>query len=64
VRAALLRFLRGALFDDLVELTAVEPHAAAFRAIVDLDVLSLGHDQIDLAAGHSSPTDWLMIPSS
>src|SRR5262245_46121169 len=48
---ALLRFVRSTLFDDLVEFAAVEPDAAAFWAIVDLDVLALGHHQVDLAGG-------------
>src|SRR5690242_3535532 len=46
---ALLHFLCRAFLDDLVELAAIEPDAAAFRAIVDLDVFTLGHDQVDLA---------------
>ena len=29
--------------DDLVELTAVEPDAAAFRAVVDLDSAAVAH---------------------
>src|SRR5687768_8474369 len=33
---------RVAALDDLVELAAVEPHAAALRAVVDLDPLPLG----------------------
>jgi hypothetical protein len=34
-------------FDDLVELAAVEPYAPAFRAVVDLYALAVGHYQID-----------------
>jgi hypothetical protein len=41
----------GGPLDELVELTAIQPDAAAFRAIVDLHVLALGHHQIDLAGG-------------
>ena len=33
------------LLDDLVELTAIEPDTAACRAVVDLDAVSLGHQQ-------------------
>src|SRR5688500_2557610 len=35
--------LRRAALDDLVELAAVEPDAAALRAIVDLDPLPIAH---------------------
>src|SRR3546814_2724424 len=35
----------AAAIDDLVELAAIEPHAAAARAVVDLDAAALGHDQ-------------------
>ena len=41
----------GAALDDLVELAAVEPDAAALRAIVDLDALPVAHRQPDLADG-------------
>src|SRR5690606_13885854 len=37
--------------DDLVELTAVEPHASARGAVVDLDPLALGHDERGLVDG-------------
>ena len=49
------RGLRVAL-DDLVQLAAVQPDAAALRAVVDLDALAIGHHQIHLAmrAGHAS----------
>jgi hypothetical protein len=33
--------------DDLVKLTAIKPHAATLRAIVDLDAQAVGHDKID-----------------
>src|SRR3954452_16973405 len=36
----------GAL-DDLVELAAVKPDAAAFRTILDLNALAIRHHQID-----------------
>src|SRR4030095_16350154 len=32
--------------DDLVELPAIQPHAAAGRAIVDLDAGALRHDEL------------------
>src|SRR5687768_13727158 len=35
----------GLSLDDLVQLAAVEPHAAALRAVVDLDPLPLTHHQ-------------------
>src|SRR5258708_38191370 len=38
-----LRSRRGPL-DDLVELATVQPNSPAFRAIVNLDALTLGHD--------------------
>src|SRR5690606_32861776 len=34
--------------DDLVELAAIEPDAAAFRAVVDLDALPVRHQQFRL----------------
>src|SRR3546814_1731844 len=55
VRAMLLPILlpaarrRGlglcAAVDDLVELAAIEPHAAAARAVVDLHAVARGHHQ-------------------
>jgi hypothetical protein len=39
------RLGRRAPLDDLVELAAIEPDAAAGRAIVDLDAMALGHDE-------------------
>ena len=50
--AAVLLYLA---VDDLVELAAVEPDAAAFRTIVDFDRLALTHHQIDLAGGAQHP---------
>ena len=49
--------IAGRALDDLVELAAVEPHAAARGAVVDLDALALGHRQVDVAHGalHRSP---------
>jgi hypothetical protein len=40
---------RVAALDDLVELSAVEPDAAALGAIVDFDALPVGQQQPDLA---------------
>ena len=44
----------GAALDDLVELAAIEPDAAALRAIVDFDALPFAHHQRHAAdgAGH------------
>lgn len=39
----------GTALDDLVEFAAIEPHPATLRAIVDLDVLTRAHDEIDAA---------------
>src|SRR5690606_15930586 len=52
--AAVGKGLRHAALDDLVELAAVEPDAAALRAIVDLDPLAVAHRQRHAAdrAGH------------
>ena len=33
-------------FDKLVQFTPIQPHALAGRAIVDLDALSIGHDEV------------------
>src|SRR5690606_32886890 len=46
-RPGLPRIL-GRAVDDLVEFTAIEPDAPALRAIVDLDPLPVGHDQINI----------------
>src|SRR3546814_8583092 len=35
----------AAAIDDLVELDAIEPHAAAARAVVELGAAALGHAQ-------------------
>src|SRR5688572_15298993 len=45
VRLLGLALRRGPL-ENLVELAPVEPHAAALGAIVDLDAVALGHDQV------------------
>src|ERR1700690_49338 len=36
--------------NQLVELTAIEPHAPAIRAIVDLDRAALGHQKVSRLA--------------
>src|SRR3546814_18765886 len=38
-----------AALDDLVEVAAIEPYAAALRAIIDLDPLTFRHRQIHAA---------------
>src|SRR3546814_7347294 len=38
-----------AALDDLVEFAAIEPYAAALRAIIDLDPLTFRHRQIHAA---------------
>src|SRR5690606_21991170 len=43
-----LRHHRRRPLDDLVELAAIEPNAAAFRAIVDLDALPVRYQQLRL----------------
>lgn len=45
----------GTALYDLVEFTAIEPHAPALRAIVDLDALPLAHDEINLADRTGKP---------
>src|SRR5215831_18875858 len=52
---------RLAALDDLVELAAVEPHAPAFRAVVDLDALALAHDEIDPAGGAEEPCPLVVV---
>jgi hypothetical protein len=42
--------LFGGTFDDLVQLAAIQPHAAACRAIVDLDSLTISDHQVDIFA--------------
>ncbi len=39
-----------ATLDELVEFAAIKPDAAAFRAIIDLDILPLGHYQLGFLA--------------
>jgi len=39
--------LRGGAIEDLVELPAVEPNAAALRTVVDLDAATLAHHETD-----------------
>jgi hypothetical protein len=45
------RFGRGTALDDLVEFAAVEPDAAALRAVIDLDTLPVAHMESHLAHG-------------
>ena len=42
-------FVRRILFDELVEFAAIQPDTPALRAIVDLDTLLVGKDEIDAA---------------
>lgn len=37
-------------FNDLVEFTAIKPYTAAFRAVINFDVLTFGHDQFSICA--------------
>lgn len=41
--------------DDFVEFTSIQPDTPTLRAIIDLDALSLAHDQIDPAGGTKKP---------
>jgi hypothetical protein len=45
----------GAALDDLVEFATIEPNAATLWAIVDLNALSLAHDEISSAGGTKKP---------
>src|SRR5450830_456371 len=55
-RRPLLHVLRCRLLwrlrtlDQLVELAAIQPDAAALRTVVDLDALTIAHVQIDAGA--------------
>jgi hypothetical protein len=40
--------LFGSTLDNLVEFPPVEPDAATFRAVIDLDPLAFGHDKADV----------------
>jgi hypothetical protein len=42
--------LFGAL-DEAIEFAAVEPDAAALRAVIDLDALAVGHGEVHVVAG-------------
>jgi hypothetical protein len=50
-RRARLLDVSGAL-DELVELATIEPHAAALRAVIDLNSLPIRHYQSVLSIGH------------
>ena len=41
----------GSPFNDLIQLTPVEPYTAALWTIIDFNSLAVGHDQIDVAGG-------------
>jgi len=45
----------GTALDDLVEFAPIEPNPAALRAIVNLDALTLAHDEIDAACRAQQP---------
>src|SRR3546814_16786383 len=51
------RGLFGA-FDEAVEFAAVQPDAAALRAVVDLDALAIGHGEVQVVAGGT--LHWLL----
>src|SRR5687768_11391849 len=51
VVAVVVTFVGLGALDDLVEFAAVEPDASALGAVVDLDALSVGHDQGEVATG-------------
>jgi hypothetical protein len=44
-------FFANALFDDLVEFSAIQPYAPALGTIVDLYALAVAHDEVDPAGG-------------
>lgn len=56
----------GGALQDLVQFAAIEPDAAALRAIIDLDPLALAHHEGDgaMGAGHgwggqgTLPSNW------
>ena len=41
----------GSPFNDLIQLTPVEPYTAALRTLIDFNALAVGHDHIDVAGG-------------
>jgi len=49
-------FRSGATFDNLIQLTAIQPYTATLRAIINFDTLAVAHDQRYLAyrARHSN----------
>src|SRR5688500_12367126 len=53
------RELGSGALEDLVELPAVEPHAAALRTVVDLEAATLAHHEVD-AAGRAEQTGGLL----
>jgi hypothetical protein len=57
-----LGLFRRAPFDYLVEFASVQPHAAAFRAVVDFDTLTLGHNEVDPAMWTKSPGGFVGWP--
>jgi hypothetical protein len=50
-RCGLLWRMRCRSLDDLVQFAAIQPDAAAFGAVIDLDPLALGHDQVRVVDG-------------
>jgi hypothetical protein len=46
----------GAAFDNLIQLTTIQPYAATLRAIINFDTLAITHDKWYLAhrARHSN----------
>jgi hypothetical protein len=62
--SARLRFGRRRLRrapDDLIEVSTVEPYAAALRAIIDLDALAHGHEQFGIGAHGAFHVDSFLI---
>ncbi len=50
-RCGLLWRMRCRSLDDLVQFAAIQPDTAAFGAVIDLDPLALGHDQVRVVDG-------------
>jgi hypothetical protein len=54
-----LRLLElGAPLNNLIQFPAIEPYAAALRAKVDFDALTVTHDEIDATTGTRHADGW------
>jgi hypothetical protein len=51
---------RHGAFNQLIEFTAIKPHAPALRAIVNLDPLAIAHQEVRVRANRAFHTDSIL----